>query len=88
MIKPLRDYVLLKKVENQAERFFGNIYIPEMASTNPKNQVAYVAEVKAHGPKVEHATTGKTVWVSEYVGRMTTDEGILCKESDLLGVIE
>lgn len=90
-MKPLRDMILICRNENQAERFFNGVYIPE-TTKNPRNQVAYHATVLAHGPKAEHAITGTTVVVSEHAGETEViHEGkkcLLMRERDIIGVVD
>ncbi len=86
MLKPLHDYVLLKKEAAQTTTASGIIL------TTPKETAGNQATVVAVGPKCEEAIEeGMTVIFKEYSGTKYTDdddEYMLIAEKDILAIVE
>ena len=87
MIKPLRDVIFVTPI--QREDKIGGIYITD-STKSTRNQVFVKARVVAAGPKVELATVGKTILLSEYCDDEYIMDGVTTwhvRERDIVGVI-
>lgn len=86
MLKPLHDYVILKKEEAQKQTASGIIL------TAPKEQASNQAVVVAVGPKCDKLLKeGMTVIFKEYSGTKFKDDEIeymILEEEDILAIIE
>ncbi|MDM8196362.1 co-chaperone GroES [Massilimicrobiota timonensis] len=86
MLKPLHDYVILKKEKAETQTASGIIL------TNPKEQASNQATVVSVGPKCdEHLKEGMTVIFKEYSGtkfKDNDDEYMILEEEDILAIIE
>lgn len=87
MIKPLNDYVLLKK-EASEEKKFGDIIL---TSKKDSGNIATICE-KGDEVKNKELNAGKKVVYKEYSTTSYKDENdneyLLIKEEDILAVIE
>ena len=88
MIKPLNEYVLLKKEKTNQETKVGGIILP-----NNKKDNGNVANVVALGDKVENKAleVNKKVIYKEYSTtsyKENEEEYFLIKEEDILAVID
>jgi co-chaperonin GroES (HSP10) len=88
MIKPLRDVIFVTPIAREDK--IGGIYITD-STKSTRNQVFVKARVVAAGPKVELATVGKTVLLSEYWDdtkqQMDGIEVWHGRERDIVGII-
>lgn len=86
MLKPLHDYVVLKKEKAESKTASGIIL------TTPKEQAGNEAVVVAVGPKCEEALKeGMHVIFKEYSGtkyKDQDDEYMILEEEDILAVVE
>ena len=88
MIKPLNEYVLLKKEKTNQETKVGGIILP-----NNKKDNGNVANIVALGDKVENKAleVNKKVIYKEYSTtsyKENDEEYLLIKEEDILAVID
>ena len=87
MIKPLRNYVLLKKEEVQ-EKKFGDIIL---SSKKDSGNIAVIME-KGEDIKNKELNIGKKVIYKEYSTTSFKDENdneyLLIKEEDILAIVE
>lgn len=88
MIKPLNEYVLLKKEKTNQETKVGGIILP-----NNKKDNGNVAYIVALGDKVENKAleVNKKVIYKEYSTtsyKENEEEYLLIKEEDILAVID
>lgn len=92
-LRPLRDCLLVKQVENMDKKTEGGIYLPDTA----KEDRPQVGEVLAAGPgrvTAEGKTVPMEVKKGDYIffGKFSgTDAGknlIILREDDVLGIIE
>lgn len=86
MLKPLHDYVILKKEQAEKQTASGIIL------TNPKEQASNQATVVAVGPKCDdHLKEGMTVIFKEYSGTKFKDEEteyMILEEEDILAIVK
>lgn len=86
MLKPLHDYVILKKEKAETTTASGIIL------TNPKEQATNQARVVAVGPKCDDSLKeGMSVIFKEYSGTKFSDhdeEYIILEDEDVLAIIE
>jgi chaperonin GroES len=94
-IKPIRDYIVVKRLEEDAEKKVGSIIIPDTAKEKP-----LTAEVIAVGsgrvlkdgrkvPLEVHA--GDRVLIGKYSGsevKLDGKEYVVLREDEVLGVVE
>ena len=93
-IRPLRDRVIVRRVEEQ-EQVRGGIYIPDTAKEKPQEgEVIAVGNgrILDNGSKVElDVKAGDRVLFGKYAGteiKLDGDEYLILREDDILGVIE
>lgn len=86
MLKPLHDYVILKKEKTENKTASGIIL------TTPKEQASNQATVVAVGPKCDELLKeGMTVIFKEYSGTKFKDDEIeymILEEEDILAIVE
>lgn len=86
MLKPLHDYVILKKEKAEKQTASGIIL------TTPKEQASNQAKVVAVGPKCDdHLKEGMNVIFKEYSGtkfKDNDDEYMILEEKDILAIME
>lgn len=86
MLKPLHDYVILKKEKVENKTASGIIL------TSPKEEVSNQAKVIAVGPKChDDLHVGMTVIFKEYSGtklNQDEEEYIILEEEDILAIVE
>lgn len=86
MLKPLHDYIILKKEKVENKTASGIIL------TNPKEEVSNQAKVIAVGAKCQDdLQVGMTVVFKEYSGtkfNQDDEEYIIIKEEDILAIVE
>jgi len=93
-IRPLGDRVLVKRIEEE-EKTKGGIIIPDTAKEKPQEgRVIAVGNGKVleTGKLVPlEVTTGDRILFSKYSGsdiKLDSEEHLIVRESDILGVIE
>ena len=93
-ITPLNGYIVLKPIETQEETF-GNIIIPDLGKERPEigEVVATSSVYNFHTDKLIISTLdiGEVVLIPKLGSQRIVFEGqdyFICKESDILGVIE
>ena len=86
MLKPLHDYVILKKEKAETTTASGIIL------TSPKEQAGNQAKVVAVGPKCDDSLKdGMNVIFKEYSGTKFNDndeEYMILEEEDILAIVE
>ncbi len=86
MLKPLHDYVILKKEKAETTTASGIIL------TNPKEQASNQATVVSVGPQCDKTlNSGMMVIFKEYSGtkfKDNDDEYTILKEEDILAIVE
>ena len=93
-IRPLRDRVIVRRVEEQ-EQVRGGIYIPDTAKEKPQEGEVIAAgngRILDNGSKVElDVKAGDRVLFGKYAGteiKLDGEEYLILREDDILGVIE
>lgn len=93
-IKPLHNHVVIRQ-QDETETMYGNIIVPDAGKEKP-----LMGEVIASGPGIASLTgvvipntieVGATVIFPAFGGQRITVEGeeyVVCKEQDLLAVLE
>ena len=94
-VRPLRDRVLVKRIEEQKEQRIGGIIIPDTAKEKP--QQAKVVAV-GHGRVNDEGKTipldvkpGEYVLIGKYAGteiKLDGEEYLIVREDEILGVAE
>ncbi|MCL5238070.1 MAG: co-chaperone GroES [Nitrospirae bacterium] len=85
-IKPLKDRVVVKYSEEAIEKTAGGLYVPDVAKEKPQK-----GTVEAVGSEVKEVKPGNTVLFDKYSGskiKLDSEEYLIVKEEDLLGIIE
>ncbi|MEW6115414.1 MAG: co-chaperone GroES [Nitrospirota bacterium] len=85
-IKPLKDRVVIKYLEEEAEKTAGGLYVPDVAKEKPQK-----GTVEAVGSEVKELKAGNQVLFDKYSGskiKLNGTEYLIMKEEDVLGVIE
>ncbi|MFZ5995994.1 MAG: co-chaperone GroES [Nitrospirota bacterium] len=85
-IKPLKDRVVIKYSEEEAEKTAGGLYVPDVAKEKPQK-----GTVEAVGSEVKELKAGNQVLFDKYSGskiKLNGTEYLIMKEEDVLGVIE
>jgi chaperonin GroES len=85
-IKPLKDRVVVRYSEEEAEKTAGGIYVPDVAKEKPQK-----GTVEAVGSEVKEVKAGNQVLFDKYSGskiKIDNVEYLIVKEEDLLGIIE
>lgn len=85
-IKPLKDRVVIKYSEEEAEKTAGGLYVPDVAKEKPQK-----GTVEAVGSEVKELKAGNQVLFDKYSGskiKLNGTEYLIVKEEDVLGVIE
>jgi len=93
-VKPLRDRVLVKRIE-EAEQKIGGIIVPDTAKEKPQ-QAEVVAvgsgRLLENGEKIAmNVKPGDKVLIGKWSGtdvKIDGEEYVILKEDDILGVIE
>jgi len=93
-VKPLRDRVLVKRIE-ETEQKVGNIIVPDSAKEKPQQaEVVAVGSGRLldNGERVAPAVkVGNKVLIGKWSGtdvKIDGEEYLIMKEDDILGVIE
>lgn len=93
-IRPLRDRVLVKRVEAE-ERTKGGIILPDTAKEKPQEgRVVAVGtgRIDDHGKKIEmNVKVGDRILFGSYAGnevKIGGDEYLIMREDEIFGVIE
>jgi len=94
-IKPLKDNVVVKRLDDDDEKKVGSIIIPDSAKEKPLTaEVVAVGSGKTakDGNKVPlEVKVGDKVLVGKYSGsevKLDGDEYLILREDELLGVVE
>jgi len=85
-IKPLKDRVVIKYLEEEAEKTAGGLYVPDVAKEKPQK-----GTVEAVGSEVKELKAGNQVLFDKYSGskiKLNGTEYLIMKEEDVLDVIE
>jgi chaperonin GroES len=92
--KPLGTRVLVKRIEENDQKTAGGIFLPDSAKEKPQEAkvLALGTGKNEDGETVEFSVkVGDKVLISKYGGtevKVGTDECLILKESDILGIIE
>jgi chaperonin GroES len=93
-VKPLRDRVLVKRIE-EVEQKVGNIIVPDSAKEKPQQaEVVAVGSGRLldNGERVAPAVkVGNKVLIGKWSGtdvKIDGEESLIMKEEDILGIIE
>ena len=94
-IRPLRDRVLVKRLEEEIEKTKGGIIIPDTAKEKPQQgKVIAVGKGKVgeNGKVIPlDVKAGDTVLFGKYSGseiKLDGEEHLIMREEDILGVVE
>ncbi len=94
-IKPIRDNIVVKRMDDEEEKKIGSIIIPDSAKEKPLTaEVVAVGSGKTlkDGKKVPlEVKVGDKVLVGKYSGsevKLDGDELLILKEDEVLGVME
>jgi chaperonin GroES len=94
-VRPLADRVLIKRLEEEAEKTKGGLYIPDSAKEKPQ-QGKVMAVGKGRVSEDGKVTpldvkTGDKVLFGKYSGseiKVDGEELLIMREEDILGVVE
>lgn len=94
-VRPLRDRVLVKRVEEEQEQRIGGIIIPDSAKEKPQ-QATVVAvgngKVKDDGTTIPlDVKVGDVVLIGKYTGteiKLDGEEYLIVREEEILGVAD
>ncbi len=94
-IKPIKDNIVVKRLEDEEEKKIGSIIIPDSAKEKPLTaEVVAVGSGRTlkDGKKVPlEVKVGDKVLVGKYSGsevKLDGDELLILKEDEVLGVVE
>jgi len=94
-IRPLKDRVLVKRLENGVDKTKGGIIIPDTAKEKPEQgKIVAVGSGKVNddGKRVPIGLkVGDTILFAKYSGsevKLDGDEHLIMREEDILGVVE
>jgi chaperonin GroES len=94
-IKPIKDNIVVKRLEDEEEKKIGSIIIPDSAKEKPLTaEVIAVGSGRTlkDGKKVPlEVKVGDKVLVGKYSGsevKLDGDELLILKEDEVLGVVE
>ncbi len=94
-IKPIRDNIVVKRMDDEEEKKIGSIIIPDSAKEKPLTaKVVAVGSGRTlkDGKKVPlEVKVGDKVLVGKYSGsevKLDGDELLILKEDEVLGVVE
>ncbi len=94
-IKPIRDNIVVKRMDDEEEKKIGSIIIPDSAKEKPLTaEVVAVGSGRTlkDGKKVPlEVKVGDKVLVGKYSGsevKLDGDELLILKEDEVLGVVE
>jgi len=92
--KPLGTRVLVKRIEENDQKTAGGIFLPDSAKEKPQEAkvLALGTGKNEDGETVEFSVkVGDTVLISKYGGtevKVGSEECLILKESDILGIID
>jgi chaperonin GroES len=93
-IKPIRDYIVVKRLEENSEKKVGSIIIPDTAKEKPLTaEVIAVGSgrILKDGSKVPlEVKAGDTVLIGKYSGsevKLDGKEYVVLREDEVLGVV-
>jgi chaperonin GroES len=94
-IRPLQDRVLVKRLEEEAEKTKGGIIIPDTAKEKPQQGKVIAAgkgKVNEDGKVTPlDVKVGDTILFGKYAGseiKIDGEEHLIMREDDILGVVE
>ena len=94
-IRPLQDRVIVKRIEEEAEKTKGGIIIPDTAKEKPQQgKVVAIGKGRVNDDgKVRplDVKVGDTILFGKYAGseiKIDGDEHLIMREEDILGVVE
>lgn len=94
-IKPLKDNIVVKRIEEETEKKVGSIIIPDSAKEKPLTaEVVAVGSGRTlkDGNKVAlEVKVGDTVLVGKYSGsevKLDGTEYLILKEDEILGIVD
>ena len=94
-IRPLYDRIVVRRVETEAEKRQGGLYIPDSAKEKPQE-----GEILAVGPgkvldngkrTTLEVSVGQKVLFAKYAGtevKLDGEEYLILRESDIMGIVE
>ncbi|HEV7732998.1 MAG TPA: co-chaperone GroES [Candidatus Binatia bacterium] len=94
-IRPLQDRVIVKRLEEEAQKSKGGIIIPDTAKEKPQQgKIIAVGKGKANDDgKIQplDVKVGDVILFGKYSGseiKLDGDEHLIMREEDILGVVE
>ena len=94
-IKPLHDRVIIKRLDESAEKTAGGLFIPDSAKEKPQEGEVIAAgagKVREDGSRQTlDVKTGDRVLFGKYSGseiKLDGEEFLIMREDEILGIIE
>jgi chaperonin GroES len=94
-IKPLHDRVIIKRLEESADKTAGGLFIPDSAKEKPQEGEVIAAgagKVREDGSRQAlDVKTGDRVLFGKYSGseiKLDGEEFLIMREDEILGIIE
>lgn len=94
-IKPLHDRVIIRRIEESADKTAGGLFIPDTAKEKPQEgEVIAVGagKIKEDGTRqTPDVNTGDRVLFGKYSGseiKLDGEEFLIMREDEILGIIE
>lgn len=94
-IKPLHDRVIIKRLDESAEKTAGGLFIPDSAKEKPQEGEVIAAgagKVREDGSRQAlDVKTGDRVLFGKYSGseiKLDGEEFLIMREDEILGIIE
>jgi chaperonin GroES len=94
-IKPLHDRVIIKRLDESAEKTAGGLFIPDSAKEKPQEGEVIAAgsgKVREDGTRQAlDVKTGDRVLFGKYSGseiKLDGEEFLIMREDEILGIIE
>ena len=94
-IKPLHDRVIVRRIEDSADKTAGGLYIPDSAKEKPQEGEVIAAgagKYKADGSRQAlDVKAGDRVLFGKYSGseiKIDGEEVLIMREDEILGIIE
>jgi len=94
-IRPLYDRIVVKRIEGEAEKTSGGLFIPESAKEKPQEGEVYAV---GKGKRLEDGKVvaldvqkGDRILFGKYSGseiKLDGEEHLILREEDILGVLE
>ena len=94
-IKPLHDRVIVKRIDESADKTAGGLFIPDSAKEKPQEGEVIAAgagKYKENGERQPlDVKTGDRILFGKYSGseiKIDGDEFLIMREDEILGIIE